>query len=86
MSVKKTLVCIVAVILVVFAGNKVLSARAEGLNAPQGTAVCVVPKEWGSFKGASPFLVFEDSAGVIRIAQCPATASTPRVEREIHRQ
>jgi hypothetical protein len=86
MNVKKAVIYIVAVILLIFTGNKVLSARAEGLNAAQGAAICVVPKKWGSFKGATPFPVFENSAGVIRIVQCRSTESTPRVEREIHRQ
>jgi hypothetical protein len=89
MIVKRILICIAAVVLLGFAGRKVLSARAEGPNGAQGgPATCVAPKAWGNFKaydGSGGGFVFEDSAGVIRIGSgCSGTIL--RLHVEIHRE
>jgi len=66
-TMKKAITC-VTLLVAVFAASWLVGGREEAKAQPQmQDTQCVVPKSWGTFKGADmDALVFEDASGTIR--------------------
>jgi hypothetical protein len=80
------IIVVLTLLVAALAVDRKSTAQAAGV--PQGGGQrCIVPKDWGTFKGAAPFPVFEDSSGTIRVAHCYGQAlSLANMELEISRR